>query len=101
MGLSIHELIARYPGYVPVIVSSKSSEIKLHKHKYFVSGDVSLGQFMVVLRKHIDNIDPSHGLYLFVRNVLPTASTPLSLIHKEHHVDQVLYLTICKENTFG
>lgn len=101
--MEVKTILEKYPGYVPVIVDTKSTDLKLSKRKYLVVGEITLGQFLVAVKQRITDLDPTHGLFLFVNNILPTISTPMSLIYKEHKDPntQMLHMTICKENTFG
>jgi GABA(A) receptor-associated protein len=93
----------KYPNYIPIIVRTKDNKIILKKQKFLVGGDITIGQFMSILRKKLDNLKPSESIFLFVNNIIPPASTFLMNIYstnKDHDTD-MLFITVCKENTFG
>lgn len=95
-------LKTKYPSHVPVIVTSKDKSIKLQKQKYLVNTDITIGQFMFMLRKRID-LEPQESLYLFVNKVLPPSSSQMSLIYDSYKDDVtgMMFMNLCKENTFG
>lgn len=93
----------KYPHYIPIIVRTKDDKIILKKRKFLVGGDITLGQFMSILRKKLDNLKPSEAIFLFVNNTIQPSSTFLTSIyslHKDKDTD-MLFMTVCKENTFG
>lgn len=93
----------KYPNYIPIIVRPKDKTITLTKYKFLVGGDVTIGQFLSILRKKMKSMKPSEAIYLFVNNKIPETSSLLSSIYSSN-VDeqtQMLYFTLCKENTFG
>lgn len=93
----------KYPNYIPIIVRPKDNTITLTKYKFLVGGDVTIGQFLSILRKKMKSMKPSEAIYLFVNNKIPETSSLLSSIYSSN-VDeqtQMLYFTLCKENTFG
>lgn len=94
----------KYPKNIPIIVICKDDLI-LKKQKYLVNEDITLGQFIFTLRKRIlNNIKSSEAIYLFTNNnTIPASSEILSIIYSQHKDQRtgMLYLTICKENTFG
>jgi len=93
----------KYPNYIPIIVRPKDNTIKLIKHKFLVGGDVTIGQFLSILRKKMKNLKPAEAIYLFINNKIPASSELLSSIYQSNldETTQMLYMTICKENTFG
>lgn len=96
-------IMEKYPDRRPIIVEkSINSDIpEIDKKKYLVPTDLTVGQFIYVIRKRI-NIDASKAVYLFVNNVLPpTASTIRSLYEKHKDEDGFLYFVYSAENTFG
>lgn len=93
----------KYPHYIPIIVRTKDDKIVLKKRKFLVGGDITVGQFMSILRKKLDNLKPSEAIFLFVNNTIPPSSTFLTSIYssnKDTDTD-MLFMTVCKENTFG
>lgn len=95
----------RYPSRVPIIVLQPESnnEIpKLAQYKYLVPNDLTVSQFMFVLRKRI-KLDHSKALFIFVnRSVLLNGSMHLDLVYNQYKSDDgFLYITLAGENTFG
>lgn len=62
----------RYPDRIPVIVekAEKSSVPDIDKKKYLVPGDLTVGQFVYVIRRRI-KLSPEKAIFVFVKNVLP------------------------------
>jgi GABA(A) receptor-associated protein len=93
----------KYPNYIPIVVRCKNNSINISKKKYLVGGEITIGQFLFILRKKLTNVNSSEALYLFVNNTLPSSNTNLSVIYNEKRdlETEMLFVTICKENTFG
>ena len=95
----------KHPGRVPIIVeqkkNSKNSINDLDKHKYLVPGDMTVGQFVYIIRKRI-KITPEKALFVFINNTLPPTSALISQMYTQHaHTDGFLYMSYSGENTFG
>ncbi len=96
-------IIHKYPNRVPIIVyNSKFSELQeLDKHKYLVPNDMTLGQFIHVLRNKI-KLEPEKALFINVNNIFPPISTLLAELYKNNRdEDGYLYLTLSSESVFG
>lgn len=94
----------KYPNRLPVYVS-KSEKCKdvpdLPKKKYLVPIDLTIGQFIFVIRRRIE-LPPEQAIFLFVNNVLPPTASLISQIYEENADDDgFLYITYSGENTFG
>lgn len=100
--LESQNILFKYPDRIPVIVETFSTSTPtLSKNKFIVPKDLSVGQFLYILRKKIQ-LDPKHSIYLFVRNILPPISKTMSEVYQDYRdVDGFLYLSYTKENTFG
>uniref|UniRef100_A0A061RNH4 Autophagy-related protein n=1 Tax=Tetraselmis sp. GSL018 TaxID=582737 RepID=A0A061RNH4_9CHLO len=93
----------KYPERVPVIVekAGKSDIPDIDKKKYLVPADLTVGQFVYVIRKRI-RLSPEKAIFIFVKNVLPPTAALMSSIYDEHKdEDGFLYITYSGENTFG
>ncbi|PRT54529.1 Autophagy-related protein 8 [Wickerhamiella sorbophila] len=93
----------KYTGRIPVICEKvdKSDIASIDKRKYLVPADLSVGQFVYVIRKRI-KLEPEKAIFIFVNDVLPPASALMSTIYDEHKdKDGFLYITYSGENTFG
>lgn len=96
-------ILNKYPNRIPIIVNKTISSdiLEIDKHKYLAPSDLTMGQFVYVIRKRI-NLNPERSLYLFCNNVLPATSAPLSQVYSNHKdEDGFLYITYAAENTFG
>jgi len=94
---------AKYPDRIPVISekAEKSAIPDIDKKKYLVPADLTMGQFVYVIRKRI-KLPPEQAIFVFVNNTLPPASALMSDIYKAHKdEDGFLYVTYSGENTFG
>lgn len=96
---------AKYPDRIPVICEvvkrDRDSGLLLDKKKYLVPTDLTVGQFVYVVRKRI-KLSAEHAIFIFINNILPPTSALMSEIYKEHKdVDGFLYTAIARESTFG
>lgn len=95
----------RYPSRIPIIVlqpEHNNTIPKLSQYKYLVPNDLTVSQFMFVLRKRI-KLDHAKALFMFVnRSVLLNGSIHLELVYNQYKSDDgFLYITLAGENTFG
>jgi GABA(A) receptor-associated protein len=97
-------ILEKYDTRVPVIVTPyKTNTLPvIDKNKYLTPHDLTVGQFLYVIRKRI-KLEPSQSLFIYVNDSIipPTSSTMLSLYGKHKDEDGFLYLSYCGENTFG
>ena len=97
------KIIDKYPNRLPIIVEKdkKSDLPNIDKHKYLVPNDISVGQFIYIIRKRI-KLQPEKALYIFVDNILPPTASDISTVYDNHKdEDGFLYFTYAGENTFG
>jgi GABA(A) receptor-associated protein len=74
---------------------------KLDKTKYLVPRDLTVAQFMYVIRKRI-KLDTDKALFVFVNHTIPQSSALLSDVYESHKdEDGFLYVTYSGEQTFG
>ncbi|XP_024026680.1 autophagy-related protein 8C isoform X2 [Morus notabilis] len=98
-----HRIREKYPDRIPVIVerAEKSDVPDIVKKKYLVPADLTLGQFVYVVRKRI-NLSPEKAIFIFVKNILPPTAALMSAIDEDNKdEDGFLYMTYSGENTFG
>lgn len=98
------EIIEKYSDKVPVLVQ-KSSNSKLPgiSHcKFLVPSNITVGQFLAVIRKKISGLSSSQSLWFFVNNTLPPTSSTMGTLYNEHKSDDgFLRMAYCEENMFG
>ncbi|RMZ86429.1 hypothetical protein DV736_g6343, partial [Chaetothyriales sp. CBS 134916] len=93
----------KYADRIPVICEKveKSDIATIDKKKYLVPADLTVGQFVYVIRKRI-KLSPEKAIFIFVDEVLPPTAALMSSIYDEHKdEDGFLYITYSGENTFG
>jgi len=93
----------KYPERIPVIVerAERSDVPDVDKKKYLVPADLTVGQFVYVVRKRI-KLSAEKAIFVFVNNVLPPTAALMSAIYEENKdEDGFLYMTYSGENTFG
>jgi GABA(A) receptor-associated protein len=93
----------KYPDRIPVIVerAEKSDVPDIDRKKYLVPADLTVGQFVYVVRKRI-KLSPEKAIFIFVKNILPPTAAIMSAIYEEHKdEDGFLYMSYSGENTFG
>jgi GABA(A) receptor-associated protein len=93
----------KYPNRIPVICekAANSDVPDVDKKKYLVPHDLSVGQFLYVIRKRIQ-LPSSMAIYLFVNNTIPPTSLMMLMLYEQHaDEDGFLYMSYSGENTFG
>ncbi|CAK8686470.1 unnamed protein product [Clavelina lepadiformis] len=93
----------KYPSRIPVIVEkAKDSTIQdIDKRKYLVPADISVAQFMWIIRKRID-LESEKAIFLFVDKMVPNSCATMGGIYADHKdEDGFLYIAYSGENTFG
>ncbi|KAL9682153.1 hypothetical protein QQ045_013946 [Rhodiola kirilowii] len=77
------------------------SLLVLHLRRYLVPADLTVGQFVYVVRKRI-KLSAEKAIFVFVKHILPSTAAMMSAIYEEHKdEDGFLYMTYSGENTFG
>tara|TARA_A100001015_G_C14923570_1_gene685309 strand:+ start:75 stop:560 length:486 start_codon:yes stop_codon:yes gene_type:complete len=94
------KIMSKYPRRVPIIVDCKK-EINLDKNKYIVPNNLTVGQFMYILKKRI-NIDHTQSIFLLCNNQLVINTELINNLYlRQKDYDGFLYIIITLENTFG
>ncbi|KAI7888950.1 microtubial binding protein [Mucor mucedo] len=93
----------KYPDRIPVICEKidKSDIATLDKKKYLVPGDLTVGQFMYVIRKRV-RLNPNKALFVFIGGHLSSIMALMSSVDEQFKdEDGFLYIKYSGENTFG
>ena len=93
----------KYPNSICTIVEkSRNSKIQIiDKKKFLIPKDLTIGQFMYVLRKRI-KLQSSEAIFIFINNILPQSTATIGSIYdKYQNEDGFLYMNYSGENTFG
>lgn len=96
-------VLLKYPDRVPVICErAKADAPILDRKKYLVPNNITVGEFMFVIRKRM-KLSPEISIYLFVgeNNLAPVSQTMGVTYHTYKDKDKFLYIKYCKEATFG
>merc|ERR1712227_26121 len=71
------------------------------KRKYLIPMDLTVGQFVYVIRKRI-SIPSDLAIFIFVNNTVPPTAALMSAVYEQHRdEDGFLYMMYSGENTFG
>ncbi|EOD17119.1 hypothetical protein EMIHUDRAFT_118718 [Emiliania huxleyi CCMP1516] len=93
----------KYPDRIPVICEKepRSDIPPVDKRKYLIPMDLTVGQFVYVIRKRI-SIPPEKAIFIFVNNTLPPTAALMSTVYENHRdPDGFMYMMYGGENTFG
>lgn len=95
------KLRSKYPTRVPVVFVCHS-DIALENLKYLVGESDTIGHILCMIRSQLD-IKKYEALFVLVNNTLIPNTAILSTVYAEHKdtTDNLLYMHITKENTFG
>ena len=102
-----HRVLDKYPDRVPIICEKSRSHNNnnqlpnIDKNKDLVPFDLTIGQFMYVIRKRL-NLRAEEAIFLFVSNTIPPSSYIIGQVYHNHKdPDGFLYIQYSKENVFG
>jgi GABA(A) receptor-associated protein len=92
----------KYPDKLPIIVELFGNcEFTLDKYKYLVPSDLTVGQFMYIIRKKI-KLESAKALFMFINNKLSSTNQLMDTIYNtEKDTDGFLYVFISEEQTYG
>lgn len=96
-------ICTKYKDRIPVIVEvydACKDRLTLDKSKFLVPFDLTVGQFMYVIRKRIKLEEDA--IFIFINDLLAPTSQCMGSVYKEHKdKDGFLYSMISLESTFG
>jgi GABA(A) receptor-associated protein len=97
-------ILKQHPDRIPVVVECSDELQAIHplkKNKFIVPFELTLAQFMFVIRKHM-KLDPEYAIFVFINNRLhPTTSLIGTIYEKEKDEDGFMYMDVFQESTFG
>ena len=99
----MERILARYPDRVPIFVDKKegSNVNEIERHKYLVPKDMTMGNFIFILRKNID-LKSNQGLFIFINNIVPPVAELMGCLYEKHKGDDnFMHVIYSAENTFG
>jgi GABA(A) receptor-associated protein len=82
----------KYPDRIPVICEKveKSDIPTIDKKKYLVPADLTVGQFVYVIRKRI-KLSPEKAIFIFVNEILPPTAGNLVFVYYYYYYYCYLY----------
>lgn len=101
---TVKDVMNRYPDRLPVIVKPVDKrQPEIDKHKYLVPKDITLAQFLFIIKKRIRDLKPEEALFLFVNgSIIPKSTSTMSELYDTYKTeDEFLYINYSLENTFG
>jgi len=93
----------KYPDRIPVVVErvANSHIADIDKRKFLVPNDISVAQFMWIIRKRIQ-LPSEKAIFLFVNKTIPQSSSTMGQVYNTFKdEDGFLYIAYSGENTFG
>lgn len=97
-------ILQKYPDKIPIICEKykrDKSSYKLDRNKYLAGSDMTMGQFVYIIRKRL-KMKECDALFLFINNTLVPNTEVLQRIYNENKdEDGFLYIYFSLENTFG
>ena len=90
----------KYSDRIPIIVDCKD-EIKIDKNKYIVPKDLTMAQFIFIIKKRI-NLTQEQSIFFICNNTLLMNTETLESIYENNkEPDGFLYVVLSLENTYG
>lgn len=96
-------VLQKYTDRIPVIVEKAKGSVitDIDNRKFLVPKDLTVGQFIWVIRKRI-RLAPEQAIFIFVDNTLPPQTETLSQVYEKHvDPDGFLYVIYSGESVFG
>ena len=93
----------KYPDRIPIIIekSPNSTVPDISKNKYLVPKEITVGQFIYIIRKRI-KLSQEKAIFLFLNEQIPATSAVLADLYEEHKdEDDFIYFSYAGEATFG
>lgn len=103
--LESHRVLTKYSDRIPVICEKAPGQPptlpQIDKEKYLVPTDLTIGQFMYVIRKRL-HLPAEQALFFLIGGEIPSQSELMtSQYDKKQNKDGFLYIQYLSENTFG
>ena len=98
-------LLAKFPGYVPVIVTRhhRATISDIDKNKYLCPTSLTVSEFLYSVRRRIKLRSCDSFFFLTESGAIPRMSMTMGDLYGEQRDkdDRLLYLVYTSENTFG
>ena len=104
MKKSLDKVRIKYPNKIPLFIYRSKRDKSLQDincNKFLVPDNITLGQFMVIIRKRL-KLESNIALFILINNTIPCSSDSILQIYENHkNKDGMLVLEYCGENVFG
>ena len=98
------KIMEKYPDRIPVIcqkIHTANDIPDIDRMKYLVPNDLSMGQFLYIIRKRI-KIEQEKAIYMFINDKIAAGSQIMMDIYENNKdKDGFLYVYYTGESTFG
>jgi GABA(A) receptor-associated protein len=98
------QILKKYPDRIPCIlerIDNNNDVPSIDKKKFLVPEDLTMSQFMYVIRKRL-NLSPEKAIFIFCNGKLLLNQATMGDIYNENkNKDNYLYLVYSGESTFG
>lgn len=102
--IAAERIISQHRDRIPVVVECSEQlhmEHPLKKNKFAVPYELTMAQFMFVIRKHM-RLEPEYAIFAFINNRLHPTTSPIGTIYAQEKADDgFMYIDIFQESTFG
>ncbi len=98
-----NRILSKYPDRIPIICEKhlQSNINDLIKKKFLVPNNLTIGQFIFILRKRM-TISSEQAMFLFINDILPPIGSTIGPLYNEHkNNDGFLYILYSGESVFG
>lgn len=99
----VKELKKKFPQRIPcVVLKNKQSKLdNLKKNKFLVPEDITIGQFIFIIRKNL-TIKSSQALFLFCnKKIIPNTLLMSQIFKEQKNKKNYLEFEYMEENVFG
>jgi len=97
-------LKTKFPDKIPVILEKAESSLlpNIDKQKFLMQKDVTIGQFLYIIRSNI-KLDASEAIFLIINNnTVPATSSTIGEVYNNHgDKDGFLYISYSAQQTYG
>lgn len=94
----------RFPDKIPIVLEKTESSLlpNIDKQKFLIQKDLTIGQFLHIIRSRI-KLDASESIFLIIDyNVIPPTANTLGEIFEKHgDKDGFLYMSYSAQMIFG
>ena len=101
---NVERILREWPDRIPIVVTPapSSSVPQLDRSKFLVNKDITVGQFVYVVRKRI-TLSPDKALFFLVdgKFMPPNSATVGEMYAMHKRDDKLLVLQYCFESVFG